>query len=460
MGIFDFLKKKPKDSEKQLETSFSKTTETISNDKFNSMQFQREACALALWKIEESDYKRENAIKELGNIGLDNNQIQIILEQVKPYLNRKLDESFEKNLGIKNNIFESEVYQDEILTKAENWYQQNILNYELVKFNLLKEGLNVNQADNIISKLRKKVTEMVDDFQSKLDSGEISEIKIQPNPEHKKGNVDKDQIDKYIGYGAYQMERGDLENALELFDKAIELDEKATLAYANKGKLFSLKNDNEKALLFTNKALEFEPNHKQILDNKVDIVFELFQENKLTEEEFISYIKDILKHDSENPNGLIYIIQYHLKQNQINEALQSVKKLFINYYTEQITIQLMLNTLGQFPQKEALKQFDIIESESNEDAKYQLKYNKGLYLKGIGKLDEAIELYEDLNKIQEFSWNYYQMAIIKNLQNKTDESLKFLESTFRLESELKEDAKNFPELQNLWVNPKFIELTK
>ncbi|TCC87246.1 hypothetical protein EZ428_21305 [Pedobacter frigiditerrae] len=431
----------------------------MSQVEFNSIPFQQQALALALWKIKENDYLRETAINELANIGLDNNQVNFILNQVKPYLNESLNETFVVNLGIENNVFESAKYQEEIFKKAESLYEKNILNYELVKFNLLKEGLNIAQADLIVAKLYKKVSAMVKDFQEKLDSGVISEIKIQPNPEHQKGNVGKDQVDRYIAYGAHQMEQGYLDNALELFDKAIELDENATLAYANKGQLFALKNDKEKALYFTNKALELEPNHPQILDNKVDIVYDLLNERKIEEQEFISIIKDILTKDSENPNALIYIIQYFLKQNQLDDALQKVKKLFTNYHNEQVTTQLLLNTLEQLPEEEALRQFGIIESEANEEAKYQLKYNKGLYLKGIRKFEEALKLYDDLNKIQEFSWSYYQMAIMKNLQGKTTESLELLKITFNLEPSLKADAKNYPELQNLWTNPDFIELT-
>lgn len=445
MGLFDFFKKKQKG---------------IEDSKFNSVQFQNEICALALWKLEENDLNPNVAIYELKKVGLNSEQIDFVLEKTKTFLNKDLNISHSQNRGIEEIKFNSEDYQKEVLDYAQKLYFQNNHRYEIVKHELFKDGLNGEQADDIIAKLQKKNSEMVDDFQEKLDSGFISEIKIQPNPEHTKENVDKDQVDKYIGFGAYQMERGDLDNALELFDKAIELDDKATLAYANKGKLFSLKNDNEKALFFTNKALEIEPNHKQIIDNKVDIVFELFQERKIDESEFITNIKDILVKDSENPNALIYIIQYYLKNNQIDNALQSVKKLFANYYTEHIAIQLMLDTMGKLSEKEALNQFDLIEKEVNEEAKYQLNYNKGLYLKGIGKFDEAIKLYDNLNKIQEFSWNYYQVGIMKNLQGKTDDSLAYLKTTFNLEPELKEDAKNFPELQNLWTNSQFIEITK
>lgn len=288
----------------------------------------------------------------------------------------------------------------------------------------------------------------------------ISEIKIVPNPEHTSGNTDRDQIDRYIGYGAYQMDRGDLDNALELFDKAIELDENATLAYANKGKLYALKNNTEQALFFTNKALELEPGHQQILENKVDFAFELFQEGKIEEDEFILNIKDVLANDPENPNALIFIIQFYQKENLIDDAARSVRKLFQKYYPENVTIQLMVDTMNMLPEEQAMKQFDIIENESREEAKYQLKYNKGLYLKGIGKYDEAILLYDQLNAVQPFSWNYYQMAIMKNLQGKTSECLELLKTTFELEPELKEDARNFPQLQNLFANPEFINITK
>ncbi len=445
MGLFDFLKKKNKG---------------IEDTKFNSVQFQNELCALTLWKLKENNLNPKVAIYELKKIGLNDEQINFILERTKTFLNKNSNNSSSQNLGIDQTKFESEKYQREILDYVQNFYFKNNHSYESVKTELLKEGLSIEQVEEIVVKLENINSEMVNEFQEKLDSGIISDIKIKPNSEHIKGNVDKEQVDKYIGYGAYQMERGDLENALELFDKAIELDENATLAYANKGKLYSLKNDNEQALFFTNKALEIEPNHKQIIDNKVDIVFDLFQENKIDESEFIKNIKDILAKDYENPNALIYIIQFYLKQNQIDEAVSSVKILLSNYYSENIAIQLMLDTFAKLPEKQALEQFDLIEKGVKEEAKYQLLYNKGLYLKGLGKYDEAIRLYDNLNKTQEFSWNFYQMGIMKNLQGKIDDSLELLKTTFSLEPELKEDAKNFPQLENLWTNPKFIEITR
>ncbi len=50
MGLFDFLKNK---------------NTGIEDNKFNSMQFQNEVCALALWKLEQHNDVPDEAKKEL-----------------------------------------------------------------------------------------------------------------------------------------------------------------------------------------------------------------------------------------------------------------------------------------------------------------------------------------------------------------------------------------------------------
>ncbi|NOT94649.1 tetratricopeptide repeat protein [Ferruginibacter sp.] len=363
-----------------------------------------------------------------------------------------------KKKGIDESTFNSSQYQNEILAFVQVKYFEHRQNYETVLAELEKQGLNNEQGYVVVENLKQLNSKMANEFQQELDSGRITEIKINPNPEHKRGRVDKDQVDKYIGYGAFQMDRGDLDNALELFDKAIELDDKATLAYANKGTLFLKRGDNEKALQFYNKALEIKPNHVLILENKMDLLFEMMNESN--EIEFINTVKSILQNDPGHPNALIYIIQFYLKENNIESALKSVKILFANHHSENIAIQLLLDIFHKLPEDKALNEFETFKIILTDKAKYQLEYCKGLYLKGMGKYDEAINVYEQLNQLQEFSWNYYQMAIIKNLQNKTNEAIKLLKITFTLEPELKNDAKQFLQLQNLWGNIEFIEITK
>lgn len=363
-----------------------------------------------------------------------------------------------KKKRIDDETFYSQQYRVEILALARMIYFEQKLKYENVEIALQKEGLDAQQIAQVVDDLKRLNENAVKDFDQAVDSGEIVDIKFTPNPEHTKGNVEPDQVDRYIGYGAYQMERGDFDNALELFDKALELDENATLAYANKGSLYAQRGDREQALACFNKALELEPNHLFVLENKMDLLYETMTAE--TEGEFIQLVQKILENDPDHPNALIYIIQFHLKNGQFQDALSSVKKLFTNYHSEHIAIQLLITTFSALPEADAIAEFDHYHQKLTPNAQYQLGYCKGLYLQGQQKFEEAIAVFEGLNKLEPFSWNYYQMAIIKNLQSKTEESLALLEQTFSMEPELKEDAKKFPHLQNLWNDPSFIALTR
>lgn len=355
-------------------------------------------------------------------------------------------------------LFYNKQYQTEMLAYAQTVYFQKKQSYEAVKTELSNQGLSDAQAAGLIEKLRGLNAAMVNDFQEKVDSGEIIDIKIKPNDEHVKGKVDTDQVDRYIGYGAYQLERGDFDNALELLDKALELDNKATLAYANKGTLYAKKGDSKKAIEFYNKALELEPGNVNVLENKMDLLFENISQSGETE--FIETVKIILAYDPDNPNALIYITQFYLKGSDLTSALNSLKRVFANYYSEGIVIRLLLDTFSRLTKQEALNEFGLFKQQIRPEAQYQLEYCKGLYLKGIGDRQLAFEVFENLNKIQPFSWNYYQMAIMANLENSTTECLQLLSKTFELEPQLKMDAKQYPELQNLWKNEEFIEITK
>ncbi|MGN7986816.1 tetratricopeptide repeat protein [Pedobacter sp. 22226] len=440
MGFFDFLKKKNKG---------------IDETKFHSKQFQNEVYALAMWKLEENIHNPELAKNELRKIGLSEDQVLIIFEKADSFLKKKKAIYSD---GIDEQKFNNESYQTEILAYAEEIYFKNQHNYHVVYNHLLKKQLNDYQANQIIIKLKKQLELMVDAFQEQLDTGAISEIKIVPNPEHSKGKVDAEQVDRYIAYGAFQMERDDLENALELFNKALELDENSTLAYANKGTLYYKKEDYAKALEFYNKALTIEPNHLKILESKMDLLYDML--NEINETDFIDTVKLILKNDPKSPNALIYMVQIYLKANDLDNALKSLQVLFEDYFRENVVIQLTLDVFARLPKDKALSEFEHIKFQINVNARYQLDYCKGLHLKGIGSYDEAITVFEELNKLHDFSWNYYQIGIIKNSQGKTEECLSFLKNALRLEPELKDDMKQYPEIQNLWTDPQFLLITK
>lgn len=363
-----------------------------------------------------------------------------------------------KKPAVDDQLFNSQQYQTEMVAYAQNMYFQNKQSYEAAKTELSNKGLSDVQITELIEKLKSVNATMVNDFQQKIDSGEIIDIRITPNNEHVKSKVDADQVDRYMGYGAYQLERGNLDNALELLDKALELDDKATLAYANKGSLYAKKGDNKKAIEFYNKALELEPGNVKVLENKMNLLFENISQSG--DEEFINTVKTILAYEPDSPNALIYIVQFYLKESDLTNALNSLKRLFANHYSEDIVIQLLLYTFSGLTKKEALIEFELFKQQIRPEAQYQLEYCKGLYLKGIGDRQSAFEVFENLNKIQSFSWNYYQMAIMANLENRTTECLQLLSKTFELEPQLKMDAKQYPELRNLWENEEFIGISK
>lgn len=465
MGILNFFSK-IKGGSDSIEKKQSKSTKSgIPFLKFNSQQFQAEVGAIAMCELKENNNNPSTAIYELQKMGLNKEQIDEVLNKARAY-NKIKDEREAENkketIDVKENVelFESDEVRRDILEIAKTFFSENNQDYSIVKEKLSVDlNLNENESNAIIEELKVDISKMVEEFKEELNSGRIAELKIHPNSEHTKDNVDSLQVDKYIGYGIFQMDRGDFDNALELFDKAIELDDKASLAYANKGKLYTLKNEKERGLDFYNKALELDPNNEAVLDNKVHLVFALFTENKIDEKEFINSMKEILQIDPNSPNAALYVIQFYLKNKDIPNALLLVKKIFKTYYRDQQITHVLLDTLARLPEKQALAEFDVIESEVGEDAKYQLYYNKGLYLKGIGKYDAAIELYLDLNKVGEFSWNYYQIAIMQNLQGQERLAIENLKRTFELEPGLKDDAKQFPQLQNLWNNPMFIQIT-
>lgn len=258
MGLFDFFRR----------------IKGISADEFNMPNFQAQACALAWMKLEERNANPQVTIKALLKIGLNKEQAAIILERTLEIVAREKQSNGVSDSDIKA-AFKDEAYLQEILAYTQDVYFHNNYSYDVVRKELAKKGLDSRQIELIIVKHEAIKEEMVKDFQEKTDSGVISEIKITPNPEHTKGSADKDQVDKYIGFGAFQIERGDLDNALELLDKAIEIDENATLAYANKGTLFAKKGEQQQALWNYNKALELEPAHVQILENKMDLLVEM-----------------------------------------------------------------------------------------------------------------------------------------------------------------------------------------
>ena len=88
---------------------------------------------------------------------------------------------------------------------------------------------------------------------------------------------------------------------------------------------------------------------------------------------------------------------------------------------------------------------------------YQVEYQKGLELKSNNYFKEAIALWTSLNKIQEFSWNYYQIGILQNVLGEED-CLQNLQKGIEMDPAIKQDAQSYPELDNLRTNAIFLKM--
>ncbi len=252
----------------------------------------------------------------------------------------KLFDFFKSNKGINPEKFNSENFQKEILEKAEKAYFDNKQKYDLTGEKLKEEGLNENQVKEIIEKLKQLNKKRTEALNEELDTGKMK-IEIKPSEgDLKPGQSKKDVVDKNIAFGAYQMDRGEFDNALELFDKAIELDDKATLAYANKGTLYSRKGNFEQSLFFYNKALEIEPKHNEILSNKASVLQEL---GKM--DEAMTIFKTILEHHPNDSKALNDLGILYAQKNELETALIYFDRLLAIQPLDQDALYNKLNAL-------------------------------------------------------------------------------------------------------------------
>lgn len=637
MGLFDFFKKNTQ----------QQNNATSAGKKFTKKEIDE--LVLSSLNILCDDISTTNdVIKMLKSKGYDDRQALIITERAeslykkhfahkKPEINnnrgKSLNEIYAEKRTQNNGVlslekdpdekFISQQFQHEMTALARTIYHENGQDMGMVKQSLLNKGLSGGQVDVVMTSISNLNGKMVSDFEQALSSGNITAEFI-PNPAHHPGNADETQIDRYIGYGAFQLQYKNYDNALELLNKAIELGDKTGLAYANLGALHhelsnyeqsienydkAIKLNSKDARLYHNKALVLEdfgdkigasenykktlqiddrhmdalnnlgvlqisagnytgavkcfnkvlvieptdkdalinkistliqldlnealqfyvsikdvadlseiesiimqallakhtetnvisfleglyeaskepkyiklqslilydknksasyeainiylslnPSDQFAIDFKVDLAFEVIE--TIGEAGFIEAVDECLALDDKNPTALNYKIQILLKQQKLGEALDGVEALFIPYYQQQNTLRLFTQVYNQLDKEMAMLRFEGFAKQLDDNARYQLDYMKGLYLKGKDDYDEAIVVFSCLNEEREFSWNYYQIAIIENLNGNIERCLLNLKKTFELEPELKEDARTYVELKNLASNVSFLSLLK
>lgn len=539
MGIFNFFKK----------------NKGIEESKFYSEQFQAEICALALWKLEGNNFRQQEAEKELKKVGLNENQIEYILNKVINISNKReainiqntefgiSDELIDKI--VKKEINENEIkgYFDKLFSFATYQAQQgknkNALelfqkcliinpNADEVYSNLSILNCNMNDYEQALSNINKaigiKPTEKIYYKNKAVTCNDLELYQEEKTCYEKILEIDKNDFEARFSLSQLNIQDSDFEIALENLNKVINQTNNSEELFSPQlskiGVLYELGFINEAESLYTKmtnlfpqedfihtiipilllhknrkeEAIDFFDNQYSktkkatILKAKADFFFEkdktlaikyydeyllinpkdvnAIQNKAILNSEidenfdFNSQVEQILELDPNNVNALINKARKLASEKKYEEALKITEKIYSLDESNMDYFGFIIDILDLFKTDKEISSYIDKVKVKNPDKSYNLEYRKGLYYKLKQQYETAIEIFSSQNKIHEFAWNYYQIAITKNLQGKTEECLSYLQKTFELDNEIKEDAKNYFELENLFNNQKFIEIVK
>jgi tetratricopeptide (TPR) repeat protein len=226
-------------------------------------------------------------------------------------------------------------------------YTRNNNSYLAVSDNFRMQGLTEEELEVILYRLRLRNNETHVVFHNMITDN---------YPLKKQSVANAGAVDKYIYYGACQMlgEHIDYSYAREKFDRALQLDNKATLAYANLGSLAVMSGNKTEALQWFNKALEIEPYHAQVLANKLELIVDM---PHTTLKEFESTVELLLANDPLHPTALNYRIQLAIYRSIPYTALSYLKVYYPHYYLESDAIKLLKNVLASLPLFKARQAF-------------------------------------------------------------------------------------------------------
>lgn len=159
-------------------------------------------------------------------------------------------------------------------------------------------------------------------------------------------------------------------------------------------------------------------------------------------------------------NTIGIVLQFYYAYEK-DDALKLYKELKIDYPDNEDVIWLfieVINIINIENDQEFVKKYLAYKKMNNDfNHHYQVEYQRGLELKSTNYYKEALEHWTSLNKIQEFSWNYYQIGILQNVLGDNN-YFGNLKKAIEMDNEIKEDAKSYFELDNLRTNPAFLNL--
>ena len=134
-------------------------------------------------------------------------------------------------------------------------------------------------------------------------------------------NQTNSQIKEWSSIGISLMQEGKFIEAIEYFDKILEIEPTDSIALANKGAALTQLNKNEEALLIYDKALQIDPLNTSILNNKAATLFNL---EKI--DESLQTLDKILKVEPNNVNVLILKGKVLSETERHSEAFSIFKK--------------------------------------------------------------------------------------------------------------------------------------
>src|SRR3989344_4674899 len=134
-------------------------------------------------------------------------------------------------------------------------------------------------------------------------------------------NQTESQINEWISIGASLMQEGKFFEAIEYFDKILEVDPTDSIALGNKGAALTQLNKHEEALLVYDKALQIDPTNINILNNKAATLFNL---GKI--DESLQTLDNILEIEPSNVNVLILKGKVLSETKRHGEAFSIFKK--------------------------------------------------------------------------------------------------------------------------------------
>jgi len=295
---------------------------------------------------------------------------------------------------ISDDIFQSQQYQVEILALAVTKYYELDHSYNAVGEFLESTGHSKGQSEIIIAKLKAEINKMVSEFEEAERTGKIAEIKIVPNEDHFKNIGDTKQADKYIAYGCYQLEKGHLENALELFDAGIKINPIDYKGYANKASALIQMGQAEEALTCYDKAISLKPNDVRVYQGKADLL-----ESQHRYKGAISCYAEALKIEPNNIDLLSFTAICYGNLGNEAEAISYFDKII---KLDDDNLEARLNKGNAL----------FLANDSNADVYYnelverypfqpEIVAVKPLYLERNGRREEAQLVYDDLYQRKE-----------------------------------------------------------